>query len=60
MTDSRSIFISRKEIWGLRDEEILARFVKGFFGGWVFTPENVLIGGLRMVGRKLVSVGFEG
>ncbi|KAH8889098.1 hypothetical protein GQ53DRAFT_843162 [Thozetella sp. PMI_491] len=27
---------------GLSDEEILARFTKGFFGRWIFTPERWL------------------
>lgn len=25
---------------GTSDEEILARFTRGFFGGWIFTPER--------------------
>ncbi len=29
------------------DEQILASFVKGFFGGWVFTPERLLFQFLR-------------
>jgi hypothetical protein len=58
--DSRSITLSRKEVGSLTDEEILARFVKGFFGGWAFMPERYLIGGLGMLGRKLVFMSFEG
>lgn len=42
------------------DEEILARVLKGFFGGWIFAPEKGLITVLGWAGRKLVSVGFEG
>lgn len=34
----------------LSDEKILARFVKGFFGGHVFAPERSI---LRAVGREL-------
>ncbi|KAF1845097.1 uncharacterized protein K460DRAFT_405372 [Cucurbitaria berberidis CBS 394.84] len=35
----------------LSDEQILARFVKGFFGGYVFGPES---GVLRAVGKDLM------
>jgi hypothetical protein len=59
-SDSRSITLSKKEVGSLTDEEILARFVRGFFEGWVFTPERWLIGGLGMLGRKLVFMSFEG
>lgn len=34
------------------DEQILATFVKGFFGGWVFAPEGAL---LRAFGLSLVD-----
>lgn len=30
------------------DEQILASFVKGFFGGWVFTPERLLFQSLKI------------
>jgi hypothetical protein len=39
----------------LTDEEILARFVKGFFGGYVFGPERGL---LRANGKQITR--FEG
>lgn len=40
---------------GIEDDEILALFTKGFFGGWVFTPERWLFKLTRL------SVGnFEG
>jgi hypothetical protein len=38
----------------LSDEEVLARFVKGFFGGHVFEAERSI---LRMVGREMTSLG---
>lgn len=38
--DSRSITIRGSKLSQLSDEVLLARFVKGFFGGWVFTPER--------------------
>jgi hypothetical protein len=60
MTDSRSIHLSKREIGLMGDEEILARLLKGFFGGWIFAPEEGLITVLRWAGRKLISVGFEG
>lgn len=39
---------------------MLARCLRGFYAGWVFWPEKLLIFGLRSLGRKLVAVGFEG
>lgn len=38
----------------MTDEVILARFVKGFFGGYAFAPEGLA---LRVVGKDLL--GFE-
>ncbi|KAF1936284.1 hypothetical protein EJ02DRAFT_359508 [Clathrospora elynae] len=32
----------------LSDEEILALFLKGFFGGWVFRPERSVLRTLKM------------
>jgi hypothetical protein len=40
----------------LSDEEILARFVQGFFGGRVFAPERSI---LRTVGRELTRFERE-
>jgi hypothetical protein len=34
------------------DEVLLAQFVKGFFGGWVFFPESVV---LKLVGMQLTK-----
>lgn len=42
----------------LTDEEILARFLKGFFGGWSFLPERTLFGALKLVGKSFIPVGF--
>jgi hypothetical protein len=39
----------------LTDEEILSRFVKGFFGGYVFKPEQSVLTAVR----KEIT-GFEG
>ncbi|KAH7116748.1 hypothetical protein B0J11DRAFT_100244 [Dendryphion nanum] len=50
--DSRHAYITLQ--LSLTDEEILARFVKGFFGGYVFTPERCL---LRLVGKSIT--GFD-
>jgi hypothetical protein len=58
--DSRSIRLSTQGIGKISDEEILARFLKGFFGGWVFTPERYLILLLQSVGRQFIPVGFSG
>jgi hypothetical protein len=59
-TDSVSIRLSTAETRGLGDEEILARFLKGFFGGWSFAPEDLV---LSVVGSGAIGVGgtrFEG
>jgi hypothetical protein len=53
LSDTRSILLrlpsSRRQY---SDEQILATFVKGFFGGWVFAPEGIL---LRAFQRTLVD-----
>jgi len=59
MMDSRSIRLSKKEIGDLSDEEILARFFKGFFGGWVFAPEQNLLSFFGLFGVKVFPVGFS-
>ncbi|PMD24636.1 hypothetical protein NA56DRAFT_677644 [Hyaloscypha hepaticicola] len=59
-TDSRLITFSKRELGEMTDEEVLARCLRGFYAGWVFWPEKLLIFGLRSLGRKLVAVGFEG
>ncbi|PVH77616.1 hypothetical protein DL98DRAFT_463419 [Cadophora sp. DSE1049] len=56
--DSISINLLKSEIGELTDEEVLARFLKGFFGGWSFLPERTLFGALRLVGRSFIPVGF--
>lgn len=39
--DKFSLSILRRDLRaGISDEEVLARFTKGFFGGWIFTPER--------------------
>lgn len=39
--DNFSLWISKRDLRaGISDEEILARFTRGFFGGWIFTPER--------------------
>jgi hypothetical protein len=44
MVDTRSIYLSKKVIGDvISDEELLARFLKGFFGGWIFYPEKNII-----------------
>jgi hypothetical protein len=59
-TDSFSIKLSRREIGTASDEELLARFTKGFFGGWTFVAENNILMFLHAFGRQLVPVGFSG
>ncbi|ORX97858.1 hypothetical protein BCR34DRAFT_577664 [Clohesyomyces aquaticus] len=41
--DTRSIVLTLRNA-SVADEEILAQFVKGFFGGWVFAFERNLLG----------------
>lgn len=48
LRDTRSVTIvlpPSKANWS--DEQILANFVKGFFGGWVFTPERLVFQAAR-------------
>lgn len=59
-TDSRKIILSKSEVGNLTDEEILARFLRGFYGGWVFWPEKGVIAAFRAAGRPVIAVGFEG
>jgi hypothetical protein len=54
INDSRRITI--KLPGPLSDEEILARYVKGFFGGWWFGPERAA---LRKLGKVLVNFQRE-
>jgi hypothetical protein len=60
MSDTWSLVLPSKEVGNLSDEEVLARFMHGFFNGWVFTPEQTLLSFLGLLGRKLVPVGFTG
>jgi hypothetical protein len=48
-------FLTVRVLKRLTDEEILSRFVKGFFGGYVFKPERSVLTAVR----KEVT-GFEG
>lgn len=48
---SHSITIAAPK--GVSDEVLLARFVNGFFGGYVFAPEGTV---LRALGRRLVDL----
>ena len=52
--DSRYTTISVPN--SLSDEEIMARFVKGFFGGYVFTPERTA---LRLLGKTITKFNRE-
>ncbi|KAG4439023.1 hypothetical protein IFR05_005487 [Cadophora sp. M221] len=56
--DSISIKLLKSEIGGLKDEEILAKFLKGFFSGWSFLPERTYLGALGLMGRTFIPVGF--
>ncbi|KAJ9624616.1 hypothetical protein H2204_010798 [Knufia peltigerae] len=59
LTDSRSITFKlppSRRSWS--DEQILATFVQGYFGGWVFTPERRLLGLVDCLLRRQL-VGFS-
>ncbi|KAK2747317.1 hypothetical protein FQN57_002215 [Myotisia sp. PD_48] len=45
-----------KTLSELTDEELLARFTRGFFGGYVFTPERLL---LRTISWKFFGVQIK-
>jgi hypothetical protein len=51
ITDTRSITLLLPR--HLSDEEILARFVGGFFGGYVFAPERTA---LKMIRKEITSL----
>ncbi|KAK2768395.1 hypothetical protein FQN54_000250 [Arachnomyces sp. PD_36] len=56
-TDTLSQTLPPSSISGRSDEEILASFTKGFFGGPVFAFESFL---LRYGGWRLIPAGFTG
>lgn len=58
-TDSYSIRLSGREIGDTSDEELLAKFIEGFFGGWTFAAENNILLILHAFGRQIVPVGFS-
>jgi hypothetical protein len=60
VSDTRSLRLSSSQIKNLSDEEILVRFLRGFFNGWIFAPERRFIAALGLVGRKFVPVGYAG
>lgn len=58
--DSRSVTLRLPQgAQGWSDEQVLARFTRGFFGGWVFGPERLAlnVAGLQ---RKLVNFPLQG
>lgn len=61
MCDTRIITLPSNSIKGLSDEEVLARFTKGFFGGWTFLIEKcVLSFAAWSVGYRVAGVGGSG
>lgn len=46
LDDSREVRLILSN--SLSDEQILARFVNGFFGGWIFAPERTVLKTTRM------------
>ncbi|KAM3076131.1 hypothetical protein ACMFMF_005471 [Clarireedia jacksonii] len=59
VADSYSIRLSSSEICGRSDEEILATFTHGLFGGWVFSPERYAIRLLEKFGLRIVPMAFS-
>jgi hypothetical protein len=57
LNDTVSIRVPASALSAKSDEKILALFTKGFFGGWVFCFESVL---LRWGLWKVLPVGFTG
>lgn len=43
----------------LTDEQLLSRLVKGFFGGWVFTPEAKVLAFIKPGDRPYTSESGE-
>lgn len=60
LQDTRSIFLAAREIGALSDEEILARFAKGYFGGWMFAVELGMCKVADFFGTQLVKTGYSG
>lgn len=60
LVDTRTIEISNDNIQRLSDEEILARFSKGFFGGWAFFPERTGLWILKMLFGWDLKSSFTG
>ena len=52
-TESYSINLSRREIGNASDEDLLARFTRGFFGGWTFAAESNILMLLQAFGLQL-------
>ena len=55
--DSASLNVAHELVRGVNDEEILARFVKGFFGGFIILPERFM---LRAGLWRILPVRFSG
>lgn len=58
--DWRCITLGQNEVNKLSDEQVLAAFTKGFFGGWMFVPERVVFAAVKVAGVKALPAGFGG
>jgi hypothetical protein len=56
-TDTVSIKLPAALIVGLTDEAVLALFTKGFFGGWIFAFERMI---MRMGSWRILNLHFTG
>ncbi len=56
-TDQVSLRLSASSITGLDDEAVLTLFTKGFFGGWVFSIERLI---MQVGGSKLLPARYSG
>lgn len=59
IADSYKIRLSKADIRNRSDEEILATFTRGFFAGWIFTPERYLIASLQSLSMKFIPCGYS-
>ena len=60
LVNTITIALSETDVEGLSDEEILARFTKGFFNGWIIFPERLVMGLFELFGSTVIPVSFTG
>jgi len=58
--DSRTILIKNPNISKLSDEEILARYIHGYFNGWAFFPEKLFFSIMKRLFGWTLKAEFPG